>query len=78
VGADRARARARAQDSSFEDWANLVWDQAGKMSLKNSGRTSGSSFGPLNSDAATTAVETLTLQHEGIVRDTGVKEPAET
>jgi phage tail-like protein len=35
-------------------------------------------LGPLDSDTPTTAVETLTLQHEGIVRDTGVTEPAET
>jgi phage tail-like protein len=35
-------------------------------------------LGPLDADAPATAVETLTLQHEGIVRDLGVKEPAET
>jgi phage tail-like protein len=94
--------RGRTHDSSFEDWANLVWDQSGKMSLKNFRKdirielldeqgTTVMAFnvrrawpseyvalGPLDSDAATTAVETLTLQHEGIVRDTGVQEPAET
>jgi len=35
-------------------------------------------LGQLVADESATAVETLTLQHEGIERDPGVKEPAET
>jgi len=35
-------------------------------------------LGQLDADSVTTAVETLTLQHEGFVRDLGVKEPKET
>jgi phage tail-like protein len=35
-------------------------------------------LGQLDADSVTTAVETLTLEHEGFVRDLGVKEPKET
>jgi phage tail-like protein len=27
--------RGRTHDTSFEDWANLVWNESGEMSLKN-------------------------------------------
>ena len=93
--------RGRTHDPAFEDWANLVWNEGSKMSLKsyrkdiriellNEQGTVVMAFsvmrawpseyvalGPLDAEAATTAVETLTLQHEGILRDAGVKEPKE-
>lgn len=94
--------RGRTHDTSFEDWANLVWTQGGKISLAkyrkdirielqdeqgttvmafNVQRAWPSEYvalGPLDAEAPATAVETLRLQHEGIVRDTGVQEPLET
>jgi phage tail-like protein len=94
--------RGRTHDTSFEDWANLVWTQGGVMSpakfrrdvrieLQDEQGTTVMAFtvqrawpseyvplGPLDADAPATAVETLTLQHEGVVRDLAVKEPKET
>lgn len=94
--------RGRTHDTSFEDWANLVWSEGSKMSLKNYRKdiriellneqgTPVTAFnvmrawpseyvalGPLDAGAAAIAVETLTLQHEGILRDLGVAEPPET
>jgi phage tail-like protein len=94
--------RGRAHDTAFEDWANLVWNESGAMSLAtfrkdirielldeqgtvvmafNIRRAWPSEYvalGPLDADDVSTAVETLTLQHEGFTRDLGVKEPKET
>jgi phage tail-like protein len=94
--------RGRTHDTSFEDWANLVYTEGKPMSLAtfrkdiriellneqgtpvlawNVFRAWPSEYvalGPLDSDASATAVESLTLQHEGFERDLGVKEPKET
>ncbi len=94
--------RGRTHDPSFEDWANLVWNEGSKMSLKKYRKdvrielldeqgTTVMAFtvfrawpseyvalGPLDAEVAATAVETLTLQHEGFARDAGVQEPLET
>jgi phage tail-like protein len=94
--------RGRTHDTAFEDWANLVWIQGGKISLakyrkdirielldeqgttvmafmvRRAWPSEYVALGPLNAEVAATAVETLTLQHEGIERDLAVKEPVET
>ena len=94
--------RGRTHDTAFEDWANLVWSDAGTMSLAKFRKdirlelldeqgTTVMAFtihrawpseyvalGQLDADDVSTAVETLTLQHEGFTRDTAVMEPKET
>ena len=94
--------RGRTHDRAFEDWANLVWREGGRMSLRNYRKdirvellneqgtlvmafvirrawpSEYVALGPLDATAASTAMETLTLQHEGIERDVAVAEPLET
>jgi phage tail-like protein len=94
--------RGRTHDTAFEDWADLVWSDAGGISLAkfrkdirielldeqgttvmafNVHRAWPSEYvalSQLDADAVGTAVESLTLQHEGFTRDLGVREPKET
>ena len=94
--------RGRTHDTAFEDWANLVLNDAGTISLAKFRKdirielldeqgtpvmaftvhrawpSEYVALGQLDADDVTSAVETLTLQHEGFTRDLGVKEPKET
>ena len=94
--------RDRTHDIAFEEWANLVWNEAGEMSLKkfrkdvtielqNEQGTTVMAFkvhrawpseyvalGALDSESEASAIESLTLEHEGWERDLAVQEPAET
>jgi phage tail-like protein len=94
--------RGRTQDTSFEQWANLVWNEAGEMSLKKFRKdivieveneqgvavlafkvhrawpSEYVALGQLDAEGNATAIESLTLEHEGWERDTSVVEPVET
>jgi phage tail-like protein len=94
--------RGRTHDTSFEDWANLVWNEGREMSLKNYRKdiivelqneqgTTVMAFkvhrawpseyvalGQLDSESEASAIESLTLQHEGWDRDPSVVEPTQT